>query len=70
MPKKIIKTIDDFIKYSLNPACQSLKDHIEWAYIETFHISASVLKDVLKRLQKLKEDLLTLDENYKTEKKI
>lgn len=58
----LVKTID-FIRHEhFRPMYQSLKAHIEIAHNANLHISPSVLKDVVKRLTQIEQNILTLVE--------
>jgi hypothetical protein len=63
MPKNGIEIIiNDFLHEDLLPIIQSLNDHIPLAYNKSFHISPDLLKNILHRLTKLRQDLLDLVE--------
>lgn len=53
--------INNFIHDNIIPLSQSLKAHIELSHNHSYHISPKVLKDIEKRLLKLKLDLLELE---------
>ena len=57
---KLIETIDAIRHEHFRPMYQSLKSHIEIAHNSNLHISPSVLKDVVKRLQQIENSILTL----------
>jgi hypothetical protein len=57
---ELIKTIDFIRHEQIRPMQQSLKAHIELAHNSTLHISPQVLKDVLKRISIIDQEILTL----------
>jgi hypothetical protein len=55
-----IKVVD-YIRHSqIHPLMQSLKAHVEIAHNSSLHISPSVLKDMLKRLQQIETTIMSL----------
>jgi predicted metalloprotease len=57
------KIIDDLKHNHFLPLYQSLKAHIDLSYSTSFHISSSVLKDIVRRVQAIEEEMLGLLNN-------
>lgn len=58
----LVKTIDHIRHEHFRPMYQSLKAHIEISHNPNLHISPSVLKDILKRIALIEQNILTLIE--------
>jgi ADP-dependent phosphofructokinase/glucokinase len=57
---EIEKAVDHIRHERFRPLYQSLKAHIEIAHNANLHISPSVLKDLVKRLQIIETDVMGL----------
>ena len=56
----LLITIDHIRHEQIRPLQQSLKAHIELAHNTNLHISPSVLKDIMRRIQHIENEMLTL----------
>ncbi len=54
------KAIDNLRHNHFLPLYQSLKAHTELSYNSSLHISPSVLKDIIKRIQTIEMEVMNL----------
>jgi len=56
----LVKIIDNIRHEQFRPLYQSLKSHMEIAHNQSLHISPTVLKDVIKRMQEIEQKMMLL----------
>jgi hypothetical protein len=58
--RDLIKVIDHIRHEEFRPLYQSLQAHIQIAHNSSLHISPAVLKDIVKRLKDIENQLLSV----------